>query len=117
MHVDVDIGRIERQEQHRHRVAVARQHVGEGAADGAGDQLVAHRPAVDIGILLQRVGAAEARQRDAALERDAFAHRVDRNGIVGEVRADHVGDPLQLAVRAVAGRQVVEARRGRCRPA
>jgi len=59
--IDVDDGRIERQEQHSYRMPVTRQHVGEGATDGTGDQLVAHRPAVDIGILLQGICAREGR--------------------------------------------------------
>ena len=44
----------------------------------AGDQPVAHRPAVDIGILLQRVGPREGRDRDMAGELDAFARGIDR---------------------------------------
>ena len=54
--VYVDQCRIERDEQRGDRVPVARQNIGEGAANGAGDQPVAHRPAVDVDILLQRIG-------------------------------------------------------------
>ena len=91
------------------RIAVARQHVGIGAADRAGDQLVAHRPAVDIGILLQRVGAVEGRQRDVAGEPHAFALGVDGDRVVGEVGADHLGDARKPAVGVspVGGRSSV----------
>ena len=49
---------VERDEQRHHRMAVARQIVGIGAAHRAEQQLVAHRPAVDEQILPERVGAA-----------------------------------------------------------
>ena len=50
----------ERHEQRHHRMAVARQIVGIGAAHDADQQLVAHRAAVDEEILPERVGAAVA---------------------------------------------------------
>ena len=108
MDVDVDQCRIERQEKHCYGVAVARQHVGEGAADRAGDQLVAHRTAVDIGILLQRVGAGVGRDRDVAGKRHAFARGVDGNRIVGEVRAHDLGDAAQAPFGGIVGRGQVE---------
>ncbi len=57
--VDVDEQRVDLEEQHRRRVAVAGQEVGIGAAQGALQQPVAHRAAVDEQILVRGVAAAE----------------------------------------------------------
>ena len=51
VHVDIDPGGVERDEQGVDRLAVAVQHVFVGAARGVGDGLVAHVAAVDIGKL------------------------------------------------------------------
>ena len=89
---------------------VARQDVGESAADRAGDQLVAHRPAVDIGILLQRIGAGEGRDRDMAGQSHVVAHGLDGDRIVGKVGAHHLRDAAQppSGLSSVAGKSSVE---------
>ncbi len=92
MHVDVDEGRIDLEEQRGHRMAVAWQNVGIGAANGPRDQLVAHRPAVDMGILGERAGASEGRNRDQAGEPHPFPLGVKRDRVVGELAAHHLGD-------------------------
>ena len=73
MHVDVDLARIERDEQRHQRMAVARQIVRIGAAHHADEQLVAHRPAIDEEILAERIGARERRQRRKAFEGETLA--------------------------------------------
>ena len=70
VHVDVDLARIERDEQRHDRMAVARQVVGIGGAHHADQELVAHRPAVDEEILAERIGARERRQRGEAFDRE-----------------------------------------------
>ena len=59
MHVDIDVGGIDVEEQRHHRMAVARQQVLVGAAHRAEQQAVAHRPAVDEQVLPLRAGAVE----------------------------------------------------------
>ena len=53
MHIHIHQPRLKIDEQSRHRMTVPRHHIGIGGADGGGDQLVAHRPSVDIGELAQ----------------------------------------------------------------
>ncbi len=77
MHVDVDLARIERDEQRQQRMAVARQIIGIGAAHRADQQLVAHRPAVDEQILPERVGARQRRQPGEAVNAHALALGID----------------------------------------
>jgi hypothetical protein len=71
MDVDVDLVRVEVEEQHDGRMAVARHGVGIGAADGAEQQAVADRPAVDEEVLARRRRLAEGRQAGEAEEADA----------------------------------------------
>ena len=97
MDVDVDLARIAVDEQRHHRVAVGRQKVHIRCAERAGERLVAHRPAVDEDELLERVRAAEGREPDAASEADAFARRLERQGIDGEVIAQRLAQPLGAA--------------------
>ena len=73
-------------------MAVAGQHVGKSAAQGAGNQPVPHRPAIDVGILLQRIGTAETGHRHQAVQADAAAPAVDRQRIVAEGGAHDLAD-------------------------
>ena len=104
MHVDVDLARLERDEQRQQRMAVARQIIGIGAAHRADQQLVAHRPAVDEQILPERVGARQRRQAGEAVHAHALALGVDGDGIGAEVGAQHVAEPRQLVASAAAPR-------------
>ena len=108
MHVDVDLARIERDEQRQQRMAVARQIIGIGAAHRADQQLVAHRAAVDEQILPERVGARQRRQPGKALDAHALALGVDGDRIGAEIRAQHVAEPRQLVIAPRA--QVTGAR-------
>ena len=85
MDVDVDLARIERDEERRDRMAVALHEVGIGRAHGAEEQLVPHRPAVDEEELHEPVAAAEGRQAGEALQPHALAARVDGNRVLAEV--------------------------------
>ncbi len=76
----------------------------------AGDQLVAHRAAVDIGILLQRVGRGEGRHarrgRRAARPRARPSMAIE---LSGEVRAHHLRDAaLSLRRRRSPAKSSVE---------
>ena len=95
MHVDVDLARIERDEQREQRMAVARQIIGIGAAHRAEQKLVAHRPAVDEEILAERIGAGQRRQRGKAFDRNALALGGDLDGIGAEIGAEHVAEPRE----------------------
>ena len=63
------------EEQRQHRVAVARQHVGIGAAHRADQQPVLHRPAVDEQILVVGDAAVEGRQAGDAAQPHALRAR------------------------------------------
>ncbi len=100
MHVDVDLARIERDEQRNDRMAVARQIIGIGGAHHADQELVADRAAIDEEILAERIGARERGQRGEALDREArvAAPHLDRIG--AELAAENVGEPRQTSARA-----------------
>jgi hypothetical protein len=115
MDVDVDQPRIERQEQRRDRVAVARQDVGIGGADRRGDLAVAHGPAVDIGELHQRVGAGEGGDRHLAAEVHALAQGVERQRVLRELLAQNLRQTAQPAVLVVGLGGQVEPRAVRAR--
>ena len=100
MHVDVDLARIERDEQRHDRMPVARQVVGIGAAHHADQELVAHRPAVDEQILPERIGAGVGRQRREALDRHAVALAAHLDGVGAEFGAENVGQARKLSGRA-----------------
>ena len=92
---------VERHEQRHHRMAVARQIVGIGAAHRADQQLVAHRAAVDEQILPERVGAAVASAAPAKPSTTTPSRSArDLDGVGAEVRAEHVAEPREPAGRA-----------------
>ncbi len=105
VHVDVDLARIEGDEQRDDRMAVARQVIRIGGAHHADEEPVAHRPAVDEQILPERVGAGERRQAGEAVDGDALAARALRSRAVtsgaqldrvgAEVGAQDVAEPRQ----------------------
>ena len=100
VHVDVDLARIERDEQRDDRMAVARQIVGIGAAHHADQELVAHRPAVDEEILPERIGAGVGRQRREAFDGHAVALALHLDRIGAELVAENVGQACKLSGRA-----------------
>ena len=80
--VDVELGRIEFEEERRDRKAVAREHVSVGGAERAGEQRIAERASVHEQELLQRVRAMEGRQAGMTGEPRALPHRLDRHGVL-----------------------------------
>ena len=99
MDVDVDLARLDRDEQRHHRMAVARQMVGIGGAHRAEHELVAHRAAVDEEIEPERVRLAVGRQPREAFEREAVAAGAHFDRIGAEVGAEHVAEPLESSWR------------------
>ena len=95
MHVDVDLARVELDEQSEDRLAVARQIVRISRAHGPEEELVAHRPSVDEQVLPERVGATERRQCRIALEREAVPAAGNRDGVGGEIGAEDVAKPRE----------------------
>src|SRR5579872_2762155 len=100
MDVDVDLARIERDEEGDDRMAVALEEIGIGGAHRAEEELVAHRPAVDEEELAEAVGAAVRWQPGETLERNTLAGRIDHERIPSEIGADHGGDAGEAGVLA-----------------
>ncbi len=95
MHVDVDLARIERDEQRHDGMAIARQIIGIGGAHHADEELVADRAAVDEQILAERIGAGERGQRGKALDRDRAVSAPHLDRIGAKLGAQNVGKPRQ----------------------
>ena len=110
MHIDIDSARIAGQIQHQRRVPVAGQIIHISAAHRAMQQLVAHRTAIDEQILRLRIGAVQRRQAGIAGQRKALARRIDHQRVFGKIRAEHLLQPGQQALRAIGAGGPVEAR-------
>ena len=93
--VDVDLERIDLDEQHGGGVAVAGEEVGIGAAQGALQQAVLHRAAVDEQILVLAVAARIGGQARKARQADLIADVVDQQGIGLEIAAEDGGEAAQ----------------------
>ena len=93
MDVDVHQPGVEVDEEGGHRVAAVGQHVGVGGAQGAGQQPVLHRAAVDEEVLVAGVAAVEGGQARVAAQAHAVAGVVDGQGVGLEVAAQHRGQP------------------------
>jgi hypothetical protein len=89
---------------------VAGQEVGIGRAQGALQQAVAHRAAVDEQVLVGGVAAVVGGQADEARQAHAIAGLVDLQGVVVEVAAQHGRQAGEAPLRAgVLGRQADDA--------
>ncbi len=111
MHVDVDPGRIDLDEQRVGRLALAVQHVLVGAARRVRDHLVAHEASVDIGELAVRARTRRVRQAGAAPDTQALALPVQRQALGDEVLAQHVAQALRqrrLRVCLLAGAPLLD---------
>ncbi len=95
MDVDVELVRVEVEVERRQRMAVARQEIGVGGAQGPLKQAVAHRASVDEQVLVGRVAPREGRQARVARQAHALARLVDQEGVVLEVLAQHRRQPLE----------------------
>ena len=93
--VDVDVERVDLEEQHRRRMPVAGEEVGVGPAQGALQQPVLHRAAVDEQILVSGVAPTVGRQARVARQADIVPRLIDKQGIGLEVAAQQGGEALQ----------------------
>ena len=90
MHVDVDLTRVERNEQGNQRMAISRQIIGVSCAYRTDQKLVAHGPAVDKKILAERVRSRERRQCGKAFDGNALALGCDLDGVGAELGAENI---------------------------
>ena len=107
--VDVDRARLAADEQRQRRVPPGGQKIHVGGTHRAREQLVAHRPAVDVKILRHGIGPVPRRQAGEALEGEAFALGHDLDGVVAELAAEDLDDAGQAAFGAVRAGGAVEA--------
>ena len=111
MHVDVDPGRIDLDEQRVAGLALAVQHVLVGAARGMADHLVAHEAAIDIGELAVGARARRVGQPGPAPDPDALALPVQRQALPQELLPQQVAQALRqrgLRVVLVAGAPLLD---------
>ena len=95
MDVDVDLGGRAFDEQGEDGVSVGGQKIHIGRAHRAGENLVAHRPAVDEDILGERVRPAEGRQADPPFEPHPLAGCLDGQRILGEFPTERLPQALR----------------------
>ncbi|KAG0771519.1 hypothetical protein G6F22_016406 [Rhizopus arrhizus] len=81
MHVDVDAGRVQFQEQHVGRLATVVQHVAIGHLHRMGDATIAHRTAVDIQVLLVGTGTRIMRLCNPPMQAQAGTAVVHAHGL------------------------------------
>ena len=91
--VDVDLLAGEVDEQRQHRMAVAGEQVLIGGADGADQQPVLHRPAVDEQILVVGDAAVEGRQAGDAAQSGGAAGIIDGEAVLRELAVGQRRDP------------------------
>ena len=92
--IDVHLQRRDVEEQGDDRMAIARQHVGIGAAQRADQQPVADRAAIDEQILMIAHAAIVGRQRGHAGKLHPVPLQADDHMIVGKLPVGERGDPL-----------------------
>ena len=114
MDVDVDGAGPAGQEQGHDGKPPLRDVVHVAGVERGGEQLVAHRPAVDEEVLAVARAAMEGRQPDEARRGDALAVRTlafgpQRQRVVDEIVADDLGDPRQAPLVVLPAGEVVEA--------
>ena len=98
MDVHVDLLRRQRQEQREHGIAAVRHEIAIGRAHGAGQQLVAHRTAIDDEIELEAVRPVQRRQPGKALDASRAARGADRQRILDEVGAKDAAEPDEAMI-------------------
>ena len=97
MHVDVDLARIEIDEDREQRMTAARHQVAVGRAHRAEQQPVAHGPAVDEQKLQAAVGPVQGRQAGEAGDARAVARAVELQRIVQKFPPHDAAEPLQAS--------------------
>ena len=109
MDVHVHLLGRQRQEQGEHGIAALRHEIAIGGAHGAGEQLVAHRAAIDGEIKLEAVRPMQRGKAGEAFERDAAALRTHGQRVLDEVRPEDAAEPSQPMVEQ-PGRAGFEAK-------
>ena len=101
--VDVDVDKVGRAADKKggRRVSAPCEDVHIGGAQGPGQQLVAHRTAVDEKVLVHRGTARIRRQSGVTGQADAVAGGVDFQGVGGKVGAHHAGGAGQKRVEHI----------------
>jgi len=103
VHIDIHQGWIDLDGKHRDRVAPVRDGFRIGRPQRRPEKLVLHGPAVDEGELVQAVAAVEGRHAGKARQPHALPFRVDLDGIVAEIPAEHLRDARE-AIRPGRGK-------------
>ena len=98
MDVHVDLLRRQRQEQRQHGIASVRHEIAIGRAHGAGQQLVAHRTAIDRQIKLEAVRPVQGRQAGKALDGHVAARGAERQRILDEVGSENAAEPDEAMI-------------------
>ena len=103
MNVDVDVGRRDVEKQRKKRRAPARDEIAVSGANGADQELVLHRTAVDEQELLRAIGPVKRREasetEDAHRGRRTIAGARDFKRVVHELAAHDGADPFEPSGR------------------
>ena len=108
VHIDVDLGRVELQVEHKCGVAAVVEHVAVGLLHGVGHQPVADDPAVDKKVLQVRLAAGKGRQAHPAPQPQARQVSFDIQCLLHKRRAAHRGNPALALRLAVTGLEIVQ---------
>ena len=103
MDVDVDFPGRNIKEQRQHCMAVARQHLGIGAAHRPHQQAVLHRPAVDEQVLVIGHPAIEGRQPGHPGQPGRAALQIDQHAILGQFTRDNACHALRQTFARLRG--------------
>ncbi len=103
--VDVDLVAGEIDEQSEDRMAVAGEQVLIGGADGADQQAVLHRAAVDEQILVVGDAAVEGGKAGDAAQAGRAAGIIDREAVFGQVAVGQGGDARRPVVAGLDGKR------------
>ena len=103
VYVHVHAGGIDLHVQRVNRLFLAVQHVFIRTFGGVGDDLVAHKAAVDVAVLLVRAAACGIGQACAAIDGDAAGGRGAQygNGVADEIVTEHIAQTPGQSVGAL----------------
>ena len=98
MHVHVDLVGRQREEERKHGMPPVGHEVAVTAAHGAGEKLVAHRPAIDHEMLAEAVGAMERGEAGKALNGKRSARGTHGKRVGHELLAEDAAKPRKSVV-------------------
>ena len=96
--IHVDLLRRQRQEQRQHGIAPVRHEIAVGRAHRAGQQLVAHRTAIDREIELKAVRPVQRRQAGKPFDRHLAARGAERQRILDEIGPENAAEPGEAMI-------------------